>query len=510
MQGGNSSTDRRYQVFISSTFQDLQEERKGAIEAVFERGHIPIALERFSPANDSDLQVIKKAMADSQVYVLILGHRYGEIIPEKNISFTELEYDLAQEYGLFTLVFLMEKSVINEKRKTLDPNNVKDKNELSNYDRLMTFHTKIANHFRKIFIPGPEFKYLVQLALADGLCVWNKPGFVREPIDLTVIEGVKNEFISDIVYELRSFKKLYIRLELQAEKKRGAAKFFVERYMDRLVDKKVSLFLESGSTICFLAKEMAGALKKNVILSDDGSPNIQISTNNVLAYLLLWLNARIPCTKFPWSPPVETTYGAAYGGLENLVELSPDYSLPPLDANAWREVDRLLKTPFTLTSMKRPTLLCGAASGLQLTADHKFKFTEPALLDIRKKELQEQLDKCYGPHVGSYHNKVFKRFMYATKIPIVIFITGDKIDSEIEVGKCHFILDRKLDWEYFIREHPLAFCVGCENGEKRRYVEMFQKLGFEVIEQNNASTISSFIARNAVFISEFEIALGIA
>jgi hypothetical protein len=51
--------DKRFQVVVSSTFKGLQEERKQAIEVIFEMGHIPIALERFSSANDSDLQVIK-------------------------------------------------------------------------------------------------------------------------------------------------------------------------------------------------------------------------------------------------------------------------------------------------------------------------------------------------------------------------------------------------------------------------------------------------------------------
>src|SRR5437868_10760059 len=113
-------TDRRYQVFISSTF-DLQSERKAAIEGVFERGHIPIALERFSPANLSDLQVIENAMDSSQVYVLILGHRYGEVIPKLNISYTEFEYDLAQKRKLHTLVFLFKDDVAKEKRNALKP-----------------------------------------------------------------------------------------------------------------------------------------------------------------------------------------------------------------------------------------------------------------------------------------------------------------------------------------------------------------------------------------------------
>lgn len=502
-----TATDRRYQVFISSTFTDLDDERKAAIEAVFERGHIPIALERFSPANETDLQVIKKAMFNSQVYLLILGHRYGQLIPDQDISFTEFEYDLAQEYELLTLVFLFDTTTVSERRKKLDPNNVRDNAELKNYERLTRFNHKITKHFRRIFTPGPHFKYLVEIALADNLANWDKPGFIREPSDPVVLEGAKNEFIGDIVAELRSFDKLYKRTKEHPDEKRGVARFFVQQYMDRLIHNRVSLFFESGSTVAFLAKEMSKDLSKAVTLTETGAPSIQISTNNVLAYLMLWLKARIPCTKFPWSPPVETTYGAAYGGLENLVERSPDYRLPPLDESAQREIKRLQETPFTLTSMKSPALLLGAASGLQLSSNHRLTFHEAGLTDSKKHDLEGQVYRCFGPHVGSYHNKVFKRFMYATRLPIVIFVTGEKIDCNIEVGKCHFILDSQITWLEFCKDHPLSFCVGCVSEEKPEYIKAFQAIGFDIIDENNASPISAFMARNSAFVRDFEAVL---
>src|SRR5262245_50959004 len=247
--------DRRYQVFISSTFSDL-DERKAAVEAVFERGHIPIALERFSPADETDLQVIKNAMKDSQVYILILGHRYGELVPGLDISYTEFEYDLAQEYELKTLVFQMEPPLIAERRKQLDSTKAKDNLELSNHGRLNNFHDRVKTHFRRFFVPGPDFKYIVQLALADGLSNWNKPGFIREPKDPAVLEGATNEFISELITQLQNFDKLYARTKKEPEKKRRVSQFFIQLYMDSILLKRVSLFIESGSTIAFLAKEM--------------------------------------------------------------------------------------------------------------------------------------------------------------------------------------------------------------------------------------------------------------
>jgi Domain of unknown function (DUF4062) len=502
MNDAPKPTDRRYQIFISSTFEDLRAERKAAVEAVFERGHIPIALENFSPSNESDLQVIKRALKDCQVYVAILGHRYGSMVPGKNFSFTEFEYDLAQEYGLKTLTFILTDDVINERRSKLDPKS--DAVELGNFNKLKAFHNKVTTHFRKLFTPSPAFKYIVELALGDDLNRWDKPGWVREPEDRTILDTAKNEFIVDIIKELEGFPKLYERCSEKPEEKRALARFFTECYFDDIRRNQVSLFFESGSTVAFVAKEVSKHLKGYVTIGENGAPNLQISTNNILAYLLLWLVARVPSTQFPWSPPEERTYGASYGGIDkNLSESTPDYSGSGLTRKEEKEIEKLLHAPFSLLSMKRPTLLLGASSGLQISEQHQLKFPED-ISSAKHKELEAQLACCFGPHVGSYHNTIFKRFMYATKLPLVIFLTADKIDCEIEVGKCHFILDSTFTWQQFCREHPVAFCVGCGSCDMDRYIDMFRQLGFEIKRGQAFRAITSFIARNAAFIDQFE------
>jgi Domain of unknown function (DUF4062) len=491
-------SDRRYQIFISSTFNDLREERKAAIEAVFESGHIPIALESFSPTNESDLQVIRRAMQDCQVYIAILGHRYGSIVPGKDYSFVEFEYDLAQEHNLKTLTFLLTNAEIEDRRKKVD------ETEKRNYGRLTNFYeTKVTKHFRKFFTPGPQFKFIVELALAKNLTGWDRHGFVREPEDRTVLDP-KNEFIVDISKELEGFPKLDQRCSENPREKRALAKYFTESYLNDFLSKQVSLFFESGSTVAFVAKEISKHLKGRVVIGEKGAPNIQISTNNVLAYLLLWLVARIPCTQFPWTPPDEQTYGASYGGIkENLVERDPDYSGAGLNAMEQKEIEKLLHAAFSPLSWKLPALLLGASSGLQISPNPKLKFSED-ISDNQRKELETQLARCFGPHVGSYHNKIFKRFMYATKLPIVIFLTADKIDSEIEVGKCHFILDKTFTWEQFYKEHPVAFCVGCKSSRLHDYAAMFRDLGFDISTGQPFTAVTGFIARNKVFKERFE------
>ena len=75
--------EEKYQVFISSTFQDLATQRKAAIQVVVDCRHIPIALDTFGASSVRDREVIDTMIEESQIMILIIGHRYGQILDEK-------------------------------------------------------------------------------------------------------------------------------------------------------------------------------------------------------------------------------------------------------------------------------------------------------------------------------------------------------------------------------------------------------------------------------------------
>ncbi len=75
----------------------MRDERQAAVEAILTAGHIPAGMELFGAGDESQLEVIKQWIADSDVYVLILGARYGSLEPRSRRSYTELEYDFAVE-----------------------------------------------------------------------------------------------------------------------------------------------------------------------------------------------------------------------------------------------------------------------------------------------------------------------------------------------------------------------------------------------------------------------------
>jgi hypothetical protein len=89
--------DKKFQIFVSSTYIDLKEERQAAVEAILSAGHIPAGMELFSAGDESQMTVIKRWIDESDIYLLILGGRYGSIEPKSGKSYTQLEFEYAVE-----------------------------------------------------------------------------------------------------------------------------------------------------------------------------------------------------------------------------------------------------------------------------------------------------------------------------------------------------------------------------------------------------------------------------
>jgi hypothetical protein len=90
---------KKLQVFVSSTFKDLQDERQAAVQAILRASHIPAGMELFIPGDETQWEIIKKWIIESDVFMLILGNRYGSINPSTGKSYVESEYDFAVENG---------------------------------------------------------------------------------------------------------------------------------------------------------------------------------------------------------------------------------------------------------------------------------------------------------------------------------------------------------------------------------------------------------------------------
>ena len=192
----------------------------------------------------------------------------------------------------------------------------------------------------------------------------------------------------------------------------------------------------------------------------------------------------------------------------------PYYDQAPLDVDEVNEINKLKTMPFSIAKWENqaPGLILGATSGLQISEKHNIvkAIKDPETGEVKildesvEKKVIDLINKCYGPHVGSYKNKMFKRFLYDVGQPIMVFLESDKIDSQIRAGVCHFMLDQKYSWQKFLTELPLAFCVGCSQNEKDSLIQTFKRLEFEVIPGNDWANYTAIIARNNRFIEKFE------
>jgi len=97
---------RRYQVFVSSTFLDLKEERAAVVSALLQLEAFPAGMELFPAADDDAWTLIKRVIDSSDYYLLVIGGKYGSIDPKTELSFTEKEYDYAVEQKKPVMAFL--------------------------------------------------------------------------------------------------------------------------------------------------------------------------------------------------------------------------------------------------------------------------------------------------------------------------------------------------------------------------------------------------------------------
>ncbi|MGN6547086.1 MAG: DUF4062 domain-containing protein [Aureliella sp.] len=169
VNGGNM--DRRYQVFVSSTFKDLKDERKAVMEAVQKAGHIPAGMEFFPAQNAQTWLVIQRIIQASDYYVLIIGGRYGTMTDE-GISYTEKEYDYAHSRNMHVIAFIhSDIGELQSARVDADPEKVR---------KLTEFVAKVeSRHTREPWTTMHDLVPSVLTALMFGIQSHPAVGWVR-------------------------------------------------------------------------------------------------------------------------------------------------------------------------------------------------------------------------------------------------------------------------------------------------------------------------------------------
>jgi len=96
---------RYHQVFVSSTYEDLREERQQVMQALLELDCIPSGMELFPAANEDQWTLIKRVIDDCDYYLVVVAGRYGSVGPDKK-SYTQMEYEYAQSTNKPVIAFI--------------------------------------------------------------------------------------------------------------------------------------------------------------------------------------------------------------------------------------------------------------------------------------------------------------------------------------------------------------------------------------------------------------------
>jgi hypothetical protein len=163
--------EKRYQVFISSTYADLKAERQKVIQAVIEMDCIPAGMELFPAADEDQFQFIKRVIDDCDYYLLIIGGRYGSLTAE-GISYTEKEYDYAASINLKVIALIHE-----------NPDQIplgKSEKDPSLREKPAAFRGKVsAARLVKSWKSAEELPGLVAMSLAHAMKMFPAVGWVR-------------------------------------------------------------------------------------------------------------------------------------------------------------------------------------------------------------------------------------------------------------------------------------------------------------------------------------------
>ena len=100
--------DKKYQIFISSTYKDLKPARNEVTQTILSMGHFPIGMEMFGASNDEQWKLITEAIDTSDYYLVIMGKTFGSEVREEGISYTQKEFRYAKSKNIPILAFIID------------------------------------------------------------------------------------------------------------------------------------------------------------------------------------------------------------------------------------------------------------------------------------------------------------------------------------------------------------------------------------------------------------------
>lgn len=198
--------DKKFQVFLSSTYEDLKEQRDQVIKAILEMGHIPVGMEMFSAADEEQWKIIQRQIDQSDYYVVVAAHKYGSVTGD-GISYTEKEYDYAVEKGVPVLGFVID-------AKASWPSDLMEQSA-DKRASLQAFKDKIKGRLVNFWSSKDDLHAKVSISLMKSMSTSPRTGWVRSN------EVVGPELIKELTRlstENASLREALTKLQSEKEK----------------------------------------------------------------------------------------------------------------------------------------------------------------------------------------------------------------------------------------------------------------------------------------------------
>lgn len=190
---------KKYQVFVSSTYTDLIEERAAVTQCLLDMNCIPVGMEQFPASNMKQMDYIKMMLDDCDYYILILAGRYGSCDSD-GIGFTEKEYDYALSQRIPVMSFLKDDIGVipNDKCEKTE----KGQKQLEEFrakvskDRIVRYYSDIGN-----------LKADVAVSLSQCIRDFPRVGWVR----------AKEVTVDNVVSEVLATQQAQAQAQVQAQ-----------------------------------------------------------------------------------------------------------------------------------------------------------------------------------------------------------------------------------------------------------------------------------------------------
>ncbi|HSE18177.1 MAG TPA: DUF4062 domain-containing protein [Pyrinomonadaceae bacterium] len=461
---------RKYKVFISSSFGDLEKHRLRLLLKTLKLGHIPSGMELFQPGEPQNLKIIEDEIASSDIFVILVGARLGTSVTGTNpLTYTMREYELAKKYRLPIIPLLLNHEEYEAERHSI-VKNCKEQEEKQKAKEQETILDKLRDDVQQREDGGKRIAGFFSYLNIDQLCDTYadalhgeverltengaKGGWVEgkyyDDLNARIVLGasVSNPFFQRYANRLSTFEKLAQRTLVEAAAKETIAEYFWEQYMPRFDENHIShIYFESGSSIAYVSRKFIEYVKEEVWFAKHAlDKRLKLRTNNLFTYMdFLLLDP-------PWSPMdiqllphgfISHDYGATYGELKSArKKQSPSKPIPgyKLADDACTEVKKLTRK-LASTFTKEAGIVLMTASGVDIDPDSPFP----------------------GPHVGSYYNMLVKRCLFSLSCPKVLFLDERKWGYKFGLGFCHSVCDSEYTWEDLKTKSPIAVALAAKD-----------------------------------------------